>query len=174
MYWYLKAAAQGSVGAYVNIGYMYKHGQGVEKDYQAAFEWFTKAAECNDATAWYNPPLCITTEKEDLSISDRLSTCIVKFSHPEPEMSVRKFVRLKIYCRDKNKGREFHSAHILFIAVRNQTITAQTGVSGTGHDHISGIASALPVCRSGDGSDISRRPDFPARPLLRCDKPHDD
>lgn len=42
MYWYLKAAAQGSVGAYVNIGYMYKHGQGVEKDYQAAFEWFTK------------------------------------------------------------------------------------------------------------------------------------
>ncbi|MDD0588619.1 tetratricopeptide repeat protein, partial [Shigella sonnei] len=38
----------------VNIGYMYKHGQGVEKDYQAAFEWFTKAAECNDATAWYN------------------------------------------------------------------------------------------------------------------------
>mgnify|MGYP005933920243 CR=1 FL=1 len=50
-------------------------------------------------------PLCITTEKEDLSISDRLSTCIVKFSHPEPEMSVRKFVRLKIYCRDKNKGR---------------------------------------------------------------------
>lgn len=51
---------------------MYKHGQGVEKDYQAAFEWFTKAAECNDATAWYNPPLCITTEKEDLSISDRL------------------------------------------------------------------------------------------------------
>lgn len=105
MYWYLKAAAQESVGAYVNIGYMYKHGQGVEKDYQAAFEWFTKAAECNDATAWYNPPLCITTEKEDLSISDRLSTCIVKFSHPEPEMSVKKFVRLKIYCRDKNKGR---------------------------------------------------------------------
>ncbi len=38
MYWYLKAAAQESVGAYVNIGYMYKHGQGVEKDYQAAFE----------------------------------------------------------------------------------------------------------------------------------------
>lgn len=54
MYWYLKAAAQESIGAYVNIGYMYKHGQGVEKDYQAAFEWFTKAAECNDATAWYN------------------------------------------------------------------------------------------------------------------------
>ena len=51
MYWYLKAAAQESVGAYVNIGYMYKHGQGVEKDYQAAFEWFTKAAEYNDATA---------------------------------------------------------------------------------------------------------------------------
>ncbi|WP_252963572.1 tetratricopeptide repeat protein, partial [Shigella sonnei] len=22
--------------------------------HQAAFEWFTKAAECNDATAWYN------------------------------------------------------------------------------------------------------------------------
>ena len=36
MYWYLKAAAQGSVGAYVNIGYMYRHGQGVEKDYQAS------------------------------------------------------------------------------------------------------------------------------------------
>jgi tetratricopeptide (TPR) repeat protein len=27
---------------------------GVEKDYQAAFEWFTKAAECDNATAWYN------------------------------------------------------------------------------------------------------------------------
>ena len=54
IYRIMKASAQGSVGAYVNIGYMYKHGQGVEKDYQAAFEWFTKAAECNDATAWYN------------------------------------------------------------------------------------------------------------------------
>ncbi|MGG8996859.1 tetratricopeptide repeat protein, partial [Escherichia coli] len=50
----IRTFPQGSVGAYVNIGYMYKHGQGVEKDYQAAFEWFTKAAECNDATAWYN------------------------------------------------------------------------------------------------------------------------
>lgn len=54
MYWYLKAAAQESVDAYVNIGYMYKHGQSVEKNYQAAFEWFTKAAECDNATAWYN------------------------------------------------------------------------------------------------------------------------
>lgn len=54
MYRYLKATAQGSAGAYVNIGYMYKHGQGVEKDYQAALEWFMKTAEYNDATAWYN------------------------------------------------------------------------------------------------------------------------
>ncbi|STI87591.1 Sel1 domain protein repeat-containing protein [Escherichia coli] len=174
MYWYLKAAAQESVGAYVNIGYMYKHGQGVEKDYQAAFEWFTKAAECNDATAWYNLAIMYHYGEGDLSISDRLSTCIVKFSHPEPEMSVRKFVRLKIYCRDKNKGRGISFGPYSLYCCANQTITAQTGVSGTGHDHISGIASALPVCRSGDGSDISRRPDFPARPLLRCDKPHDD
>lgn len=153
---------------------MYKHGQGVEKDYQAAFEWFTKAAECNDATARYNTAIMYHYgEGRPVDLRQALDL-YRKVQSSEPEMSVRKFVRLKIYCRDKNKGREFHSAHILFIAVRNQTITAQTGVSGTGHDHISGIASALPVCRSGDGSDISRRPDFPARPLLRCDKPHDD
>lgn len=49
--------------------------------------------------------LCIITEKEDLSIFDRFSICIVKFSYSELEMSVKKFVRLRIYCRDKNKGR---------------------------------------------------------------------
>ncbi len=78
MYWYLKAAAQGSVGAYVNIGYMYKHGQGVEKDYQAAFEWFTKAADAMTPLPGITWPLCITTEKEACGSSDRLSTCIVK------------------------------------------------------------------------------------------------
>lgn len=48
--------------------------------------------------------LCIIMEKEDLLIFDRFLICIVKFSYLELEMLVRKFVRLKIYCRDKNKG----------------------------------------------------------------------
>ncbi len=39
----------------------------------------------------------------------------VKFSHPEPEMSVKKFVRLKITVEIKTRAGEFHSAHILFI-----------------------------------------------------------
>ncbi|MFP1451699.1 tetratricopeptide repeat protein [Escherichia coli] len=101
----MKAAAQESVSTFLNMSYVSKHGQGVEKDYQAAFEWFTKAAECNDATAACHAAIMYHYGEGSLSISDRLSTCIVKFSHPKPEMSVRKFVRLKIYCRDKNKGR---------------------------------------------------------------------
>ncbi len=85
---------------------------------------------------WYNLAIMYHYEKEDLSILDRLDL-YRKVQSSEPEMSVKKFVRLKIYCRDKKQGPgNFHSAHILFIAVRNQTITAQTGVSGTGHDHI--------------------------------------
>lgn len=147
MYWYLKAAAQGASALTSTSVICINTDKALRKIIRLPLNGLRKPLNAMTPLPGITSPLCITTEKEDLSISDRLSTCIVKFSHPEPEMSVRKFVRLKIYCRDKTRAGEFHSAHILFIAVRNQTITAQTGVSGTGHDHISGIASALPVCR---------------------------
>lgn len=99
MYWYLKAAAQESVGAYVNIGYMYKHGQGVEKDYQAAFEWFMKAAECNDATAWYNLAIMYHYgEGRPVDLRQALDL-YRKVQASGTRMSVKKSVRLKIYCK---------------------------------------------------------------------------
>ncbi len=87
---------------------MYKHGQGVEKDYQAAFEWFTKAAECNDATAWYNLAIMYHYgEGRPVDLRQALDLYRKVQVDCEPEMSVRKFVRLKIYCRDKNKAGNF-------------------------------------------------------------------
>ena len=141
-FWYKQAALQGHSDAQNNLADLYEDGKGVAQNKTLAAFWYLKSAQQGNRHALTSTsvicintdkalrkiirlplnglrkplnamtplpgitwPLCITTEKEDLSISDRLSTCIVKFSHPEPEMSVRKFVRLKIYCRDKNKGR---------------------------------------------------------------------
>lgn len=54
MHWYQQAAAQGDSNAYVNIGWMYKQGHGVERDDEEALSWFHRAAEAGNVTAWYN------------------------------------------------------------------------------------------------------------------------
>jgi Sel1 repeat len=44
-------AAQGDVQAQVELGFRYKHGEGVPKDYATARGWYEKAATQGDATA---------------------------------------------------------------------------------------------------------------------------
>lgn len=105
MYWYLKAAAQGASALTSTSVICINTDKALRKIIRLPLNGLRKPLNAMTPLPGITWPLCITTEKEDLSISDRLSTCIVKFSHPEPEMSVKKFVRLKIYCRDKNKGR---------------------------------------------------------------------
>ncbi|KAF9129789.1 hypothetical protein BGW39_003829 [Mortierella sp. 14UC] len=46
-------AIQGDTGAQVALGDMYREGKGVNKDLQAALDWFLKAAEQGDAEAQY-------------------------------------------------------------------------------------------------------------------------
>lgn len=104
MYWYLKAAAQGASALTSTSVICINTDKALRKIIRLPLNGLRKPLNAmtplHGITGHY-----VSLRKEDLSISDRLSTCIVKFSHPEPEMSVRKFVRLKIYCRDKNKGR---------------------------------------------------------------------
>ena len=47
-------AEQGNVGAQFNLGQMYRRGQGVPRDDQAAVKWWTLAAEQGHADAQYN------------------------------------------------------------------------------------------------------------------------
>jgi hypothetical protein len=47
-------AAQGDVQAQVELGFRYKHGEGVPKDYATAQGWYEKAAAQGDATAQLN------------------------------------------------------------------------------------------------------------------------
>ncbi|MCL2420640.1 MAG: sel1 repeat family protein [Defluviitaleaceae bacterium] len=43
--WYSKAANQGDAMAMLNLGYMYRLGEGVPKDEKQAIEWFSKAVK---------------------------------------------------------------------------------------------------------------------------------
>jgi hypothetical protein len=45
VYWYSKAADQGSANGQVNLGYLYRNGLGVLKDEQQAVHWYRKAAD---------------------------------------------------------------------------------------------------------------------------------
>jgi len=45
IYWYAKAAEQGSADAQYYIGLMYYQGEGVKEDEIQAYEWFIKAAD---------------------------------------------------------------------------------------------------------------------------------
>ena len=47
-------AEQGDAKAQINLGVMYRNGQGVIQDYKQAVKWYRKAAEQGDATAQYN------------------------------------------------------------------------------------------------------------------------
>jgi uncharacterized protein len=51
---YLAKAEHGDVDAQYNLGIMYYHGEGVEKDLDQAILWFQMAAEQDDADAQYN------------------------------------------------------------------------------------------------------------------------
>jgi TPR repeat protein len=51
---YLVKARAGDMDAQYNLGIMYYHGEGVEKDHDEALKWFHLAAEQNDAEAQYN------------------------------------------------------------------------------------------------------------------------
>jgi TPR repeat protein len=51
---YLAKAEHGDVDAQYNLGIMYYHGEGVEKDLDQAILWFHMAAEQDDADAQYN------------------------------------------------------------------------------------------------------------------------
>ena len=49
-----KKARKGDAAAQNNLGYMYKNGTGVEKDYSEAVKWFRKAAEQGNEVGQYN------------------------------------------------------------------------------------------------------------------------
>jgi TPR repeat protein len=49
--WYRKAAEQGDAKAQYALGYMYRHGRGVEMDYAEAAGWYRKAADQGYAEA---------------------------------------------------------------------------------------------------------------------------
>jgi hypothetical protein len=51
---YLAKAQAGDVDAQYNIGTMYYHGEGVERDLDQALKWFHLAAEQNDTAAQFN------------------------------------------------------------------------------------------------------------------------
>ncbi|GEM_PF-21290 len=53
------------------------------------------------------------------------------------------------------------------------SVKVQTGDAGTGHDRIWGTMAGDPGCKRPDGSDIFRRPDFPAQRPLHCGIRHD-
>ncbi len=51
---YTLKAKQGDVDAQYNLGIMYYHGEGIEKNLEEALFWFLKAAEQDDPDAQYN------------------------------------------------------------------------------------------------------------------------
>lgn len=51
LYWYQKAASQDDINAFLELGIMYKYGQGTEKDLNKAKEWFQKAADMGNEEA---------------------------------------------------------------------------------------------------------------------------
>jgi TPR repeat protein len=52
--WYERAAAQGHVEAFFNLGVLYSEGQGVRRDTLQSLEWFEKAAQLGHAQAQHN------------------------------------------------------------------------------------------------------------------------
>lgn len=54
LYWFEKAAEDGSPYAQNELGYMYAAGKGVTRSYPTAIDWYTKAARQNLASAQFN------------------------------------------------------------------------------------------------------------------------
>ena len=55
---YMEQAEKGDAGAMNNLGWCYKNGNGVEKNYEEAVKWYKKAAEKGDASAMNNLGHC--------------------------------------------------------------------------------------------------------------------
>jgi len=51
--WFKRAAEQGDVNAYLQIGLMYDFGQGVQQSFAQALRWYQRAAEKGDQRAMY-------------------------------------------------------------------------------------------------------------------------
>ena len=51
--YFLKSANQGDADGQYAVGYLYKHGEGVEQDLTKAFEFYLKSANQGDADAQY-------------------------------------------------------------------------------------------------------------------------
>jgi TPR repeat protein len=54
----LRKKANGDPEAQYELGFYYEHGEGVEKDLEKAFEWYTKSAEQGDKNAQNHLGLC--------------------------------------------------------------------------------------------------------------------
>ena len=54
MAWFEKAAANREANAQCRLGFLYYHGQGVQKDLEQAAEWYKQAAERGDPQAQVN------------------------------------------------------------------------------------------------------------------------
>ena len=52
--YYTQSAALGYSSAQCNLGYLYYHGLGVEKDLAQAFELFRRAVDAENSTAMFN------------------------------------------------------------------------------------------------------------------------
>jgi len=66
---YQKAAAQGHATAICNLGVMYEHGLGIDKDLYAAAAWYRSAADKGNATAQNN--LGALLDRESMEITDK-------------------------------------------------------------------------------------------------------
>jgi uncharacterized protein len=74
LYWFKQSATNGNEAAIVNIGMFYLHGYGgIKKNYQQAFEIFSKGSQDNDPTA--NNELGVMYEK-GLGVKYNLSRAI--------------------------------------------------------------------------------------------------
>ncbi|KAF4641171.1 Sel1 repeat-containing protein [Toxoplasma gondii] len=74
IFWYTKAAEQGSVTATNNLASLYYHGRGCQQDFEKAAELFKKAAAGGNTNALYNLGVCyefgrgVTAEDSDESL----------------------------------------------------------------------------------------------------------
>ncbi len=110
---------------------MYKHGQGVEKDYRLPLNGLRKPL--NAMTPLPGIPGHYVSLRRRKTCRSPTGSRLYRKVQSSGTRDVSQEIReMKIYCRDKNKGRGISFGPYSFIAVRNQTITAQTGVSGTG------------------------------------------
>jgi len=54
LYWYIQAGVRGDTLAYVNIGWFFEKGLGVEQDYRQAIYWYNKGAVAGEPHALNN------------------------------------------------------------------------------------------------------------------------